>query len=612
MSSSTFRGRGSRLLRRHWLTFWAVLVLSAVASFGASPAQASIAVATGPVVPTASEPFDGMAWTSDEGNSGQEGGTSWTFTSWHPEIYPYLAWGPAGADKVQFAFDGTIDNPGETLAFSSDESDRSAGRLRWLGSATMWWVEDGYPQSATFETRFTLQVSDLAGAPLGLVNPADLPADGFMATLPPAVGDVGGILLVNRLTPGAAEFKAGLLFEVDTDLDPAGQTWAPAVDFYNSRNTNPSVSTVSHFTAGFYYPLAGQATVTPSLFFGNVEVGTERTLTATVTSSGFGPLYLNGFEVDESSDSGFGLGDMSGTGQWCHYTTILGPNESCDIAVTLAPTLPRAESGRLLISTNATGSPHVVMLTGTGTQAIVGFDPAIGEGLWFGDVTLGSSKDLQLTVGNTGSASLRFLESPAFSSGDYAITAMGDGCEVSEFLPGATCTVTITFSPQSAGPLNGTLTFIDNAVGSPHVYPLWGTGVVPKADVSVSVGATPVAAKVKKPLTYTIAVQNAGPFEARSVVLTDVLPSTVEFSSVTVTQGTAACTAPLPGQTGAVVCHLGTLGAGSLPVVVSVATTVGSGGGSSISNTAEVSASTLDPLSVNNSATVVNSVYGRR
>ena len=43
--------------------------------------------------------------------------------------------------------------------------------------------------------------------------------------------------------------------------------------------------------------------------------------------------------------------------------------------------------------------------------------------------------------------------------------------------PGMSCSIQVTFSPVSPAFVSGTLTISDDAVGSPHTFPLLGTGV---------------------------------------------------------------------------------------------------------------------------------------
>src|SRR5437764_13905026 len=52
---------------------------------------------------------------------------------------------------------------------------------------------------------------------------------------------------------------------------------------------------------------------------------------------------------------------------------------------------------------------------------------------------------------------------------------------------GASCTISVTFTPQAAGVRSASVTITDNAAGSPHTAALNGSGVtVPQASVSPS------------------------------------------------------------------------------------------------------------------------------
>lgn len=125
------------------------------------------------------------------------------------------------------------------------------------------------------------------------------------------------------------------------------------------------------------------------------------------------------------------------------------------------------------------------------------------------------------------------------------------------------------------------------------------TTVVASADVAiVKSGPTTVAAG--NTLSYMLTVSNAGPSDAASVSLSDVLPAGTTFVSLSQTSGpTFACT------TGATVtCNIATLAAGSSAVFTLVVRSASStASGSAISNTATVATTTSDPNAANNSST---------
>ncbi len=106
------------------------------------------------------------------------------------------------------------------------------------------------------------------------------------------------------------------------------------------------------------------------------------------------------------------------------------------------------------------------------------------------------------------------------------------------------------------------------------------------------------AVRVGDDLSFTLTVANAGPSEARDVVLTDTLPTGLTFVSATGAGWTC-------GAVGAVVtCALGTpLAPGATAPPVTVTATVEASAYPSAVNTATVDGSTLDPDPTNNTAT---------
>ncbi len=82
-----------------------------------------------------------------------------------------------------------------------------------------------------------------------------------------------------------------------------------------------------------------------------------------------------------------------------------------------------------------------------------------------------TSKAKSVTLTNNGSATLNI--NSITISGDYAISANTCG---STLAVGANCKVSVTFTPTATGTRNGTLSFNDNAPGSPQTVALTGIG----------------------------------------------------------------------------------------------------------------------------------------
>ncbi len=116
------------------------------------------------------------------------------------------------------------------------------------------------------------------------------------------------------------------------------------------------------------------------------------------------------------------------------------------------------------------------------------------------------------------------------------------------------------------------------------------------ADLGLAFDGAPTTVNVGQQITYTATISNAGPDSALSTMLTDVLPSTLDFVSA------PGCTYNSGSRT--VSCALGTvMSAGDSATIVVSANSSGS-----IDNTATVSASTVDPNTANNSATATTPV----
>jgi uncharacterized repeat protein (TIGR01451 family) len=119
------------------------------------------------------------------------------------------------------------------------------------------------------------------------------------------------------------------------------------------------------------------------------------------------------------------------------------------------------------------------------------------------------------------------------------------------------------------------------------------------ADLAVKASASSSLLSVTQNLVYTTSLSNYGPQDATNVVLTDTLPSTVNFVSATSDQGT--CTeAKL-----VVTCDMSTLVSGDSLVAT---ITVVPGATGAITNTADATASENDANTGNNTASVSTQV----
>ncbi len=110
--------------------------------------------------------------------------------------------------------------------------------------------------------------------------------------------------------------------------------------------------------------------------------------------------------------------------------------------------------------------------------------------LSFGTAALGASSAAQtITLTNSGTAALTL--SSITASGDFAETSSGCGTGLAI---GATCQVSVVFTPTLLGSRAGTLTLTSNAAASPQTVALSGTGAAAAGSflVTVRAGAQPI------------------------------------------------------------------------------------------------------------------------
>lgn len=108
------------------------------------------------------------------------------------------------------------------------------------------------------------------------------------------------------------------------------------------------------------------------------------------------------------------------------------------------------------------------------------------NGLTFGPQTVGvSSGPMVVVVTNTGSGAVNVGALTA-SGPDAALFAPSTTCG-GALAPGATCTVSVVFSPVAAGPASASLSLASSASNAPNVIALGGTGTAdPVAIASLS------------------------------------------------------------------------------------------------------------------------------
>ena len=212
-----------------------------------------------------------------------------------------------------------------------------------------------------------------------------------------------------------------------------------------------------------------QTRLTPSsLSFGNQSVGiASAPATATFKNTQSVAMTIKSIAIA----GGTAPADFAWAGNCPVSPATLGAGKSCSITVTFTPSALGSRTATMTLTHSAFTSPQSVALSGTGvSQATLS-----ASSLNFGTVAVGNvSAAKSVTLTNHKNTPLAF--SSISPSGDFSIATNTCGASIAA---GATCTISVTFTPATTGSRAGTLTFNDNATNSPQTVSLTGTGSLP-------------------------------------------------------------------------------------------------------------------------------------
>jgi serine protease len=216
----------------------------------------------------------------------------------------------------------------------------------------------------------------------------------------------------------------------------------------------------------------------------------------TLTNTNTGSTSLT---MDPASITGSNAADFAMPTDTCSGV-VLPPGATCSISVTFTPSTTGARTASLSVPSDASNSPNGVTLSGTGTMPAVSIASA---SISFPTTAVGSSAPAQtVTLTNTGTGPLLVggVSLTGANPGDFAISA--DSCSNQTIAPGASCSISVTYTPSATGTRTANLSIPSNAPGSPHRVDLSGTDVSPAS----SGGCFIATAAYRSPLAHEVEV----------------------------------------------------------------------------------------------------------
>ncbi len=236
-----------------------------------------------------------------------------------------------------------------------------------------------------------------------------------------------------------------------------------------SNATNPTLSISLSGTGIAPGQLAGNPS---SQVFGSVSVGNQQNASETITNGGGTSVSISRVTA---SGTGFSLSGINAP-------LTLTAGQSVTFTVAFAPQTAGTFSGNVQVTSNASDSALTIPLSGTGAAPQAAQLSVSPTTLAVGNVVVGQSGSASGSLSASGGS----VTVTAASTNNSAFSVSGLSLPVT--IPsGQSAPFTITFSPQTAGAANATLSITSNAQPTTTTEALTGTGTAaPTHSVNLS------------------------------------------------------------------------------------------------------------------------------
>lgn len=257
--------------------------------------------------------------------------------------------------------------------------------------------------------------------------------------------------------------SAGQSVEVSLSFTPTTTGWTGASINFSSNASNSTLLV----EAGGAGVTSEALTANPSsLSFGQVPVGSSASLPLVLTNTRSWKLPLSAIQAQGNGYS------LSGT-----FPLSLAGGQSVALTVTYTPQSAGVTGGSVFVSGPALSIP----LAGTGISSTVGKLSVAPAPLNYGNVTVGTTDTLPITMSAAGGSVT--VSSAASSSSQFVL----QGASLPFTIPsGQAMSFNVAFTPGSSGTVSGSLSFTSNASNSLVSESLTGVGMQPVYTVNLS------------------------------------------------------------------------------------------------------------------------------
>jgi hypothetical protein len=257
-----------------------------------------------------------------------------------------------------------------------------------------------------------------------------------------------------------ATIAAGQSATLTVAFTPNGAGSFTATVTITSDASDPT-ATISLSGAGI---ATGQLGSSPSTdAFGNVTVGSQRSISETLTNIGGTSVTISHVAI---SGTGFSLSGIT-------TPVTINAGQSTSFTVMFTPQVAGAASGTVTLTSDAPNSVLTIALTGTGiTPGQLSATPSSNA---FGSVTVGTQQTASERITNTGGTSVTISQA-AISGTGFSLSGLTTPTTLAA---GQSVTFTVAFAPQATGSASGNVTLSSNASNPTLTIPLSGSGIAP-------------------------------------------------------------------------------------------------------------------------------------